>query len=160
MKMIWCGLKIKENHHVLVNQSHGIFCSKTVCCRKIKSVFRDVKWCFNASWGLKGLPHFLYFGKWCWFWYGTSFITFLGASCTDFTVIGGRTKICNQSANNRRSIWGEQSPAGTFNRLFKNKQGTRRVLLDIYSYLSTWNFQSLISHIRWTNREIGAYIFS
>ena len=55
MKMIWNGWKIEENCHALVNQSHGNFCSKTLCCRKIKSVFRDVKWCFNASWGLKGL---------------------------------------------------------------------------------------------------------
>ena len=49
------GEKIKENYHVLVNQFHGNFNSKTLACRKIKSVFRDVKWCFNASWGLKGL---------------------------------------------------------------------------------------------------------
>ena len=55
MKIIRCGLKIKENHHVLVNKFHGNLCSKTVRCRKIKSVFRDVKWCFNASWRLKGL---------------------------------------------------------------------------------------------------------
>ena len=55
MKMIWCGLKIKENCHVLVNQFHGNIHSKTLGCRRIKSVFRDVKWCFNASWGLKGL---------------------------------------------------------------------------------------------------------
>ena len=40
---------------VLVNQFHGNFHSKTICCRKIKFVFRDVKWCFIASWGLKGL---------------------------------------------------------------------------------------------------------
>ena len=55
MKMIWSGWKIKENCHVLVNQFHGNFHSKTVSCRKMKSVFMDVKWCFNASWGLKGL---------------------------------------------------------------------------------------------------------
>ena len=55
MKMIWCGLKIKENYQVLVNQFHGNFRSKTLGCRKIMSVYRDVKWCFNASWGLKGL---------------------------------------------------------------------------------------------------------
>ena len=55
MKMIWCGLKIEENYHVLVNQFHRNFRSKTLGCRKIKSVFRDVKWCLNASWGLKGL---------------------------------------------------------------------------------------------------------
>ena len=52
--MIWCCLKIKENCHVLVNQFHGNFRFKTLGCRKIKSVFRDVKWCFNASGGLKG----------------------------------------------------------------------------------------------------------
>ena len=44
-----------ENYHVLVKPFHGNFRSKTLACRKIKSVFRDVKWCFNASWGLKGL---------------------------------------------------------------------------------------------------------
>ena len=55
MKMIWRGLKIKEICDVLVNQFHGNFRSKAVGCRKIKSVFRDVKWCFNASWGPKGL---------------------------------------------------------------------------------------------------------
>ena len=53
--MIWCGWKSKENWHVLVNQFHGNIHSKTLGCRKIKSVLRDVKWCFNASWGLKGL---------------------------------------------------------------------------------------------------------
>ena len=42
--MIWCGLKIKENCLVLVNQFNGNFRSKTISCRKIKSVFRDVKW--------------------------------------------------------------------------------------------------------------------
>ena len=55
MKMTWCGLKIKENYHVLVNHFHWNFRSKTLSCRKIKSVFKDVKWCFNASWGLKGV---------------------------------------------------------------------------------------------------------
>ena len=48
MKMIWCGWKSKENCHVLVNQFHGNFRSKTLGCRKIRSDFRDVKWCFNA----------------------------------------------------------------------------------------------------------------
>ena len=33
---------------------------KSPSCRKIKSVFRDVKWCFNASRGLKGLNGILY----------------------------------------------------------------------------------------------------
>ena len=53
--MIWCGLQIKENYHVFVNQFHGNFHSQTPICRKIISVVRNVKWCFNASWGLKGL---------------------------------------------------------------------------------------------------------
>ena len=53
--MTWCGLKIKENYHVLVNKFHGNFRSKTLRFRKIKYVFRDLKWCFNASQGLKGL---------------------------------------------------------------------------------------------------------
>ena len=53
--MTWSGWKSTENCHVLVNQFHGNIHSKTLGCRKITSVFRDVKWCFNASWGLKGL---------------------------------------------------------------------------------------------------------
>ena len=36
----------EENCHVLVKQFHGNFRSKTLCCRTIRSVFRDVKWCF------------------------------------------------------------------------------------------------------------------
>ena len=51
--MTWCSLNIKENCHVLVNQFHGNFSSRTLCCRKIKYVFTDVKRCFNASWGFK-----------------------------------------------------------------------------------------------------------
>ena len=58
MKMIWSGWKNKENCHVLESQFHGNFHSKTLSCSKIKTVFRDVKWCFNASWGLKGLIKF------------------------------------------------------------------------------------------------------
>ena len=53
--MIWRGLKIKGNCHVLVSQFRENFRSKTLSYRQSKSVFRDVKWCFNASWGLKGL---------------------------------------------------------------------------------------------------------
>ena len=48
-------IKIKENYHVVLNKFHGNFRSKTLSFRKIKYVFRDVKWCFNASWGLEGL---------------------------------------------------------------------------------------------------------
>ena len=55
MKMIWREWKIEENCHVLVEEFHGNFHSKTLGCKKIKSVFRDVKWCLNTSWGLKGL---------------------------------------------------------------------------------------------------------
>ena len=60
-------LKCVKNCQVglLVSQSHGNFHSKTPSCEKIKAVFRDVKWCFNASWGLKGLEcrncHFVKF---------------------------------------------------------------------------------------------------
>ena len=42
-------VKIKENYSVLVREFHGNFPSKTISCRKIKSIFRDVKRCFNAS---------------------------------------------------------------------------------------------------------------
>ena len=49
MKMIWCGLRIKENCHVLVSQLHGNIHFKTLGCREIKAVFRDVKWCFNVK---------------------------------------------------------------------------------------------------------------
>ena len=55
MKMIWCGLKITEDCYVLVNQFHGNSRSKTLGCRKNRTVSRDIKWCFNASWILKGL---------------------------------------------------------------------------------------------------------
>ena len=55
MKMTWSGWKIKENCNVLVSQFHGYFHSKTLSCREIKFVFRDVIWCFNASRGFKGL---------------------------------------------------------------------------------------------------------
>ena len=59
MKMIWSGLKIKENCYVSVNQFHGNFRSKTPSCSLVVvrdgKFFRDGKWCFNASWGLKGL---------------------------------------------------------------------------------------------------------
>ena len=60
MKMIWSGWEIKENSDVLVNQFHWNSHSKTLGCMQIKSVFRDVKWCFNASWGLKGLKRKTY----------------------------------------------------------------------------------------------------
>ena len=57
--MTWCGFKIKENWNVLVNQFHANFCSKTLGWMKIRSVFWDVEWCLNASWGLKGLICFI-----------------------------------------------------------------------------------------------------
>ena len=55
MKMTWRGWQINKNCHVLVKQVHGNFLPKTLSCKKIKLVLRDVKWCFYASWGLKGL---------------------------------------------------------------------------------------------------------
>ena len=63
MKMIWCGLKIKENCNVLVNQLNGNFRSETFCYRKIKSGFRDVKWCFDVLWEFKGLNVFVIFAQ-------------------------------------------------------------------------------------------------
>ena len=42
MKMIWCGVTIKEKYHVLVNQFHGNFHSKNLSCGKIRSFFKDV----------------------------------------------------------------------------------------------------------------------
>ena len=41
--MIYCGLKITENSHALVNMFYGNFHSKNLRYRKINSVFRDVK---------------------------------------------------------------------------------------------------------------------
>ena len=41
--MISCGLKIKENCHVFASQFQGNFRSKTLGCKKIRSVFRDVE---------------------------------------------------------------------------------------------------------------------
>ena len=40
--LIWFE-KLKKNCHVLVSQCHGNFRFKTPGCRKIKSVFRNVK---------------------------------------------------------------------------------------------------------------------
>ena len=57
MKMTWIGWKIKENCHVLANQFHGNFHYKTFSCGKLKSVHRDLKLCFNASWGFKGFQY-------------------------------------------------------------------------------------------------------
>ena len=63
--MIWCGLKIEENYHELLNQFHGNYHYKTLSCWKIKCVLRDVKWCINASWGLKGLIRLYMYHKIC-----------------------------------------------------------------------------------------------
>ena len=41
--MIRCGLIIKENYDVMVNQFHGNFCSETLGYSKIKFAFMDVK---------------------------------------------------------------------------------------------------------------------
>ena len=61
--MIWCGWGIKENCHVLVNQFHGNIHFKTSNYRKNKSISRYLKWCFNASRGLKGLMSGAYWDK-------------------------------------------------------------------------------------------------
>ena len=34
---------MQENYHVLVKQFHENFRSKTLCCKKIRVFFRDVK---------------------------------------------------------------------------------------------------------------------
>ena len=85
MKMIWSGWKIKKNYHVLANQFHGNFRSKTLGCRQIMFFFRDVKWCFNASWGLKGLINIL-------MWVYAFCLIFEGngrwhSSCVIFTIL-------------------------------------------------------------------------
>ena len=95
--MIWRGLKITENYHVLVSQFHGNFCSKTLSNRKSKSIFRDVKWCFNASWGLKGLSHspipyfMLRYRRIVWLWVMFTFPSLYHGSCknrgTTFNII-------------------------------------------------------------------------
>ena len=38
-----------KNCHILEKQFHGNFHYKTLSCRKIEFVFRDVKRCFDAS---------------------------------------------------------------------------------------------------------------
>ena len=48
-------VKKQRNCHVLINQFHRNFHSKTIACKKIKYVFRNVEWCLNVSWELKGL---------------------------------------------------------------------------------------------------------
>ena len=53
-------LKIKENCNVLVNQFRGNLHSEALDCREAKCFLREVKWCFNASWGLKGLNESLF----------------------------------------------------------------------------------------------------
>ena len=69
---LMCFFEIKENCHVLVNQFHGNFRSKTLGCRKVKSVFRDVNDALMHHEGLKGLniiyplfdyTHQLYFSR-------------------------------------------------------------------------------------------------
>ena len=52
--MIRCGLKIKEHYYVLVNQFHGNFHSKTLGYKKIRSVFKDIKYALMHHEGLKG----------------------------------------------------------------------------------------------------------
>ena len=78
--LMW--VKIKENCHVLVNQFRGDDRSKSLSCRKTQYIFRDVKLCFNASWGLKGLK-----GKvLCWeakFTSGISYLLFFTSGFLD-----------------------------------------------------------------------------
>ena len=53
----WRWLEVGETLPCIGKPVSWNFQYKTSSCRKIKSVFRDVKWCFNASWGIKGLTH-------------------------------------------------------------------------------------------------------
>ena len=46
-----------KNIMLFLKQFHDNFCSKTTRFQEIK-LCDDVRWCFNASWGLKGLNHF------------------------------------------------------------------------------------------------------
>ena len=58
--------KIKKNCHVFLKQFHLNFSSKSLTLQKINSFFfSDVKWCFNASWGFKGLKDNTFI-KWEW----------------------------------------------------------------------------------------------
>ena len=57
------GDKINEKNILLfLKQFRENFRSKTTRFREIKSFFRDAKWCFDASWGFKGLKWFLFCG--------------------------------------------------------------------------------------------------
>ena len=53
MKMTWSGWKMEGNCYVLVKQFHENLFLKPLKCREIKSVFRDLKWCFDASRALR-----------------------------------------------------------------------------------------------------------
>ena len=52
--MTWCGLKINEKCHVLVNQFHGNISSKTLSYRGINCVFEDVNDALMHRKGSKG----------------------------------------------------------------------------------------------------------
>ena len=52
--MTWSWWKMK-NILLILKQFLENLRSKTTSFQEIKSFFRDAKWCFNASWGFKGL---------------------------------------------------------------------------------------------------------
>ena len=58
----WFEVDGKINKNTMY-QFNGNFCSKTLAWRKIKYVFRDVKWCFIASRVLEGLTKLRLFYK-------------------------------------------------------------------------------------------------
>ena len=48
----WLEVGVKrEKILLLLTQFNEVFGCQTPKCRKLKSFFRDVKWCFDASWG-------------------------------------------------------------------------------------------------------------
>ena len=56
----WKWLKVGDkckNILLFLKQFHENCCSKTTRLQEIKPFFRYAKWCFNASWGSKGLKH-------------------------------------------------------------------------------------------------------
>ena len=63
MKMTWSGWQMKKIL-LFLKQFQENCRYKTTRFQEIKSFFSDVKWCFNASWGLKGLKLCLVIATW------------------------------------------------------------------------------------------------
>ena len=174
MKMIWCGLNIKENSDVFVKQFHGNFHSKPPSCRKIKYIFRVVKCCINASWGLEGLIR-------C--------ISHLLQEGYDFVRAGWSVTLSDCLSyylKNKERIYMKFLPEGMFRITIQlqdpdmiqiawigGKEHLRYLygrllydvivshnccllsLLDIHTLMNEWNRLNL-----WRHKKIGIYIFS